>query len=75
MAESGKLLSDEHMLIYYGDPREHKHGVAMLLNIRILLVILHDKPFNIMLNQVEAPTNIRTGMIYMNYIIGSGCII
>ena len=28
--KSGKLLSDEHMLIYSGDIKEHKHGVGML---------------------------------------------
>ena len=32
---SGKLLSDKHMLIYYGDTKEHKHGVGMLLNKQI----------------------------------------
>ena len=30
--KSGKLLSDEHILIYSGDIKEHTHGVGMLLN-------------------------------------------
>ena len=30
--KSGKLLSDEHMLIYSGDNKEHKHEVRMLSN-------------------------------------------
>ena len=72
--KSGKLLSDEHMLIYYGDIKEHKHGVGMLLkkqrsksymahytiSSRILLVKLHCKPFNITLIQVYTPTNTST---------------
>ena len=55
--KSGKLLSDEHMQIYVGDIKEHKHGVGILLNneisksymahyaisSRILLVKLHCK--------------------------------
>ena len=58
------------MLIYYGDIKEHKHGVGMLLNKQmsksymthyeisssILLVILHCKPFNLTLIQAYAPT-------------------
>ena len=61
--KSGKLLSDEHMLIYSEDIKEHKHGVGMLLNkqmsksymahyaisSRILLVRPHCKPFNLRL--------------------------
>ena len=53
--KSWKFLSDEHMLIYSGDIKEHKHGAGMLLNKqmsksymahyaisgRILLVKLH----------------------------------
>ena len=30
--KSEKLLSDEHILIYSGDIKQHKHGVGMLLN-------------------------------------------
>ena len=30
--KSGKLLSKEHMLIYSGDIKDHKHRVGILLN-------------------------------------------
>ena len=33
MAEVREVsISDEHMLIYSGDIKEHKHGAGMLLN-------------------------------------------
>ena len=71
---SGKLLSDEHMLIYSGDIKEHKHGVRILqdkqmsksyvayyaISGRILLVKLHCKPFNLTLIQLYAPTSTST---------------
>ena len=72
--KSGKLLSVEHMLIYNGHIKGHKHGVGMLLNkemskshmahcaisSRILLVKIHCKTFNLMLIQVYAPTSTST---------------
>ena len=72
--KSGKLLSDEHMLIYSGDIKKHKHGVGMLLNkqmsksymahyassSRILLVKRHCKLFNLTLIQVYEPTSTNT---------------
>ena len=33
--KSGKLVSDEHMPVYSGDIKKHKHGVGMLLNTKI----------------------------------------
>jgi len=72
--KSGKLMSDDHMLIYSGETKDHKYGVGMLLNkrvsksymahyaisSRILIVKLHCKPFDMTLVQVYAPTSSST---------------
>ena len=68
---SGKLVSEDHTLIYSGHKREHKHGVGILLsNVvarsvigfhvisdKIIIVKLCSKPFNLSIIQVYAPTS------------------
>ena len=68
---SGKLVSEDHTLIYTGHKKEHKHGVGLLLsNVvarsvigfhgisdRIIIVKLFSKPFNLSIIQVYAPTS------------------
>ena len=72
--KSGMFLSNEHMLIYSGDIKDHKYGVGMLLNkqmsksymthyaisSRILLIKLYCKPFNLALIHVYATTSTST---------------
>ena len=67
----GKLVSEDHTLIYSGHKKEHKHGVGLLLsNVfarsvfgfhgisdRIIIVKLFSKPFNLSIIQVYAPTS------------------
>ena len=68
---SGKLVSEDHTLIYTGHKKEHKHGVGLLLsNVvarsvigfhgisdRVIIVKLFSKPFNLSIIQVYAPTS------------------
>ena len=68
---SGKLVSEDHTLIYSGHKKEHTHGVGLLLsNVvakpvigfhgisdRIIIVKLFSKPFNFSIIQVYAPTS------------------
>ena len=67
----GKLVSEDHTLIYSGHKKEHNHGVELLLsNVvarsvigfhgiseRIIIVKLFSKPFNLSMIQVYAPTS------------------
>ena len=69
--QSGKIVCNDHMLIYSGHRKDHKHGVGLLLSKvvsksvlgycalsdRILLVRIHGKPFNLSIIQVYAPTS------------------
>ena len=69
--QSGKIVCNDHTLIYSGHKKDHKHGVGLLLSKvvsksvlwycalsdRILLVRIHGKPFNLSIIQVYAPTS------------------
>ena len=69
--QSGKIVCNDHTLIYSGHKKYHKHGVGLLLSKvvsktvlgycalsdRILLVRIHGKPFNLSIIQVYAPTS------------------
>ena len=69
--QSGKVVCNDHTLIYSGHKKYHKHGVGLLLSKvvsksvlgycalsdRILLVRIHGKPFNLSIIQVYAPTS------------------
>ena len=69
--QSGKIVCNDHALIYSGHKKDHKHGVGLLLSKvvsksvlgycglsdRILLVRIHCKPFNLSISQVYAPTS------------------
>ena len=66
--QSGKIVCNDHTLIYSGHKKDHKHGVCLLLrkvvsksvlvycalSDRILLVRIHGKPFNLSIIQVYA---------------------
>ena len=68
--QSGKIVCNDHTLIYSGHKKDHKHGVGLLLSKvvsksvlgycalsdRILLVRIRGKPFNLSIIQVYAPT-------------------
>ena len=68
---SGKLVSEDHTLIYSGHKKEHKHGVGLLLsNVvgrsligfhgisdRIIIVKQFSKPFTLSIIQVYASTS------------------
>ena len=67
--QSGKIVCNDHTLIFPGHQKDHKHGVGLLLSKvvsksvlgygalsdRILLVRIHGKPFNFSIIQVYAP--------------------
>ena len=69
--QSGKIVCNDHTLIYSGHKKDHKHGVGLLfskvvsksvlgycaLSDGILLVRIHGKPFNLSIIQVYAPTS------------------
>ena len=69
--QSGKIVCNDHTLIYSGHKKNHKHGVGLLLSKvvsksvlgycalsdRILLVRIHGKPFNLSIIQVHAHTS------------------
>ena len=66
--QSGKIVCNDHTLIYSGPKKDHNHGVGLLLSKavsksvlgycalsdRILLVRIHGKPFNLSIIQVSA---------------------
>ena len=72
--ESRNLQCDSHTLIYSGHKKEHKHGVGLLLSKavsqsvmgyhamsdRVLVVKIHDQPFDLSIIQVYAPTSAST---------------
>ena len=69
--QSGKIVCNDHTMIYSGHKKDHKHGLGLLLSKvvsksvlgycalsdRILLVRIHGKPFNLSIIQVYAPTS------------------
>ena len=69
--QSGKIVCNDHTLIYSGHKKDHKHGVRWqlskvvsksvlwycALSDRILLVRIYGKPFNLSIIQVYAPTS------------------
>ena len=69
--QSGKIVCNNHTLIYSGHKKYHKNGIGLLLSKvvsksvlgycalsdRILLVRIHDKPFNWSIIQVYATTS------------------
>ena len=69
--QSGKIVCNDHTLIYSGRNNGHKHGLGLLLSKivsksvlrycalfdRILLVRIHGKRFNLSIIQVYAPTS------------------
>ena len=69
--QSGKIVCNDHTLIYSGHKKDHKHGVGLLLSKvvsmsvlgycalsdRILLVRIHGMPFNLSIIQVFSPTS------------------
>ena len=67
--ESGKLTTDDHVMVYSGHQKEHKNGVGVLtkqvaksmvgfhaLSDRVLILKIASKPFNLVIIQVYAPT-------------------
>ena len=66
--QSWKIVCNDHTLIYSGHNKDHKHGVCLLLSKmvsksvlgycalsdRILLVMIHGKPFNLSIIQLYA---------------------
>ena len=72
--QSGKIVCNDHTLIYLGHKKDHKHGVGLLLSKVvskavlvycalsdwILLVRIHGKPFNLSIIQIYAPTSVSS---------------
>ena len=69
--KSGKLTTDNHMMVYSGHQKEHEYGVGVLitkqvaksmvgfyaLSDRVLILKIVSKPFNLVIIQVYAPTS------------------
>ena len=69
--EMGKFKSDDHYIYYCGQESLRRNGAALIINKRVRNVVLgcslknnkmisvhfQDKPFNIMVVQVYAPTS------------------
>ena len=69
--KSGKLTTDDHVMVYSCHKKEHKNGVGVLLIkqvaksmmgvyalfVRVLILKIASKPFNLVIIQVYAPTS------------------
>ena len=72
--QSGKIVCNDHTLIYSGHKKDNKHDVGLLLSKvvsksvlgycalsdRILFVRIHGKPFNLSIIQVCALTSVSS---------------